>query len=309
MALCALQEYENNKDQEDPSKYGIDRNEQIHCDGFLILEKYNNKRFDCDGVHGDVNVTKAISVSCNIFFYTVAQRVGIDNMNEYCRQLGLGSKTGVGFGEATGILAGQEERSKRNMLWFAGDTLQAAIGQSDNRFTPMQICAYLSTLANGGTRYSATLIKTIKSYDMAETVVPDVENNKTILAKLDASQTMMDIVKEGMRSVTEDGTASSTFENYQIRIGGKTGTADTSQSARKENKVESPNAVFIAFAPYDNPEIAVAVIGEKCGHGKVMAQVARDVFDEYFFSTKTAGYTVASEGGIVNWDGTEGVVG
>ena len=309
VALCALQEYENNKDQEDPSKYGIDRNEQIHCDGFLILEKYNNKRFDCDGVHGDVNVTKAISVSCNIFFYTVAQRVGIDNMNEYCRQLGLGSKTGVGFGEATGILAGQEERSKRNMLWFAGDTLQAAIGQSDNRFTPMQICAYLSTLANGGTRYSATLIKTIKSYDMAETVVPDVENNKTILAKLDASQTMMDIVKEGMRSVTEDGTASSTFENYQIRIGGKTGTADTSQSARKENKVESPNAVFIAFAPYDNPEIAVAVIGEKCGHGKVMAQVARDVFDEYFFSTKTAGYTVASEGGIVNWDGTEGVVG
>lgn len=308
MALCALQEYENNKNQDNPSEYGIDRNEQIHCNGFLILEG-NNKRFDCDGVHGDVNVTKAISVSCNIFFYTISQRVGIDNMNSYCKQLGLGSKTGVGFGEATGILAGREERTKRNMLWFDGDTLQAAIGQSDNRFTPMQICAYLSTLANGGTRYSATLIKTIKSYDMSETVVPDAENNKTVLAKLEASQTMMDIVKEGMRSVTEDGTASDTFENYQIRIGGKTGTADTSQSARKENKVESPNAVFIAFAPYENPEIAVAVIGEKCGHGKVMAQVARDIFDEYFFSTKTAGYTNVPDGGIVNWDEADAVAG
>ncbi|MBQ1555220.1 MAG: hypothetical protein IIZ68_07160, partial [Clostridia bacterium] len=308
MALCALQEYENNKNQDNPSEYGIDRNEQIHCNGFLILEG-NNKRFDCDGVHGDVNVTKAISVSCNIFFYTISQRVGIDNMNSYCKQLGLGSKTGVGFGEATGILAGREERTKRNMLWFDGDTLQAAIGQSDNRFTPMQICAYLSTLANGGTRYSATLIKTIKSYDMSETVVPDAENNKTVLAKLEASQTMMDIVKEGMKSVTEDGTASDTFENYQIKIGGKTGTADTSQSARKENKVESPNAVFIAFAPYENPEIAVAVIGEKCGHGKVMAQVARDIFDEYFFSTKTAGYTNVPDGGIVNWDEADAVAG
>ncbi len=309
VALCALQEYENNKDEPDPSLYGIDRNERIHCDGFLILEDYNNRKFDCDGVHGDVNVTKAISVSCNVFFYTISQRIGIDNMNEYCRQLGLGAKTGVGLGEATGILAGREERQKRNLLWFAGDTLQAAIGQSDNRFTPMQICSYISTLANGGTRYSATLIKTIKSYDMSETVVPDAENNKTILAKLDASQTMMEIVKEGMRRVTEDGTASETFENYQIEIGGKTGTADTNQSAQNddEQKIESPNAVFIAFAPYENPQIAVAVIGEKCGHGKVMAQVARDIFDEYFFSTKTSGYTIANEGGIVNWDDSEGV--
>lgn len=309
MALCALQEYENNKDEPDPSLYGIDRNEKIHCDGFLILEDYNNRKFRCDGVHNDVNITQALAVSCNVFFYTIAQRIGIDNMNEYCKQLGLGAKTGVGLGEATGILAGREERQKRNLLWFTGDTLQAAIGQSDNRFTPMQICTYISTLANGGTRYSATLIKTIKSYDMSETVVGDAENNKTILAKLDASQTMMNIVKEGMRSVTEDGTASEIFENYQIKIGGKTGTADTNQSAKNDNdqKIESPNAVFIAFAPYENPEIAVAVIGEKCGHGKVMAKVARDIFDQYFFSTKTSGYVVANEGGIVNWEDSANV--
>ncbi|MBQ1398756.1 MAG: hypothetical protein IIY89_09695, partial [Clostridia bacterium] len=221
-----------------------------------------------------------------------------------------GSKTGVGLGESIGILAGREERSSRNMNWFLGDTMQAAIGQSDNRFTPMQICAYMSTLANGGTRYSATLIKTIKSYDMNQTVREDAEINKTIITKMDASETMMDIVKLGMKSVTEDGTASDTFENYQLKIGGKTGTADTNKSSRGDNKTESPNAVFIAFAPYDDPEIAVAVIGEKCGHGKVMAQVARDVFDEYFFSAKTAGYAVISDSGIVTWeDSAETVTG
>ena len=272
----------------------------------MILEEFGGQRFLCDGVHGQVNVTKAISVSCNIFFYTISQRIGISKMNDYCKQLGLGSKTGVGLGESVGILAGAEERASRNMNWFTGDTLQAAIGQSDNRFTPMQICTYMSTLANGGTRYSATLVKTIKSYDMSETVREDAETNKTMLAKLEASDTMMSIVKEGMRSVTEDGTASDTFENYQLKIGGKTGTADTNQSAKHEDKVESPNAVFIAFAPYDNPEIAVAVIGEKCGHGKVMAQVARDVFDAYFFSAKTSGYDVLPEGGIVTWEEKKG---
>jgi penicillin-binding protein 2 len=179
--------------------------------------------------------------------------------------------------------------------------MQAAIGQSDNRFTPMQICTYISTLANGGTRYSATLIKTIKSYDMSTVVQPDAENNKTILAKLDASATMLDIVKQGMLGVTEEGTASTTFENYQIKIGGKTGTADTDQSANDDNKTASPNAIFVAFAPYENPEIAVAVIGEKCGHGKVMAQVARDIFDEYFFSSKTSGYDILEEGGVSTW--------
>ncbi len=304
MALAALQEYENSKNKGDlhPNEHGIDRNEKITCIGYMILENAGNKMFICDGIHHSVNVTQAISVSCNIFFYTISQRIGIERMNYYCKQLGLGSKTGVGLGESVGILAGREERSSRNMNWFDGDTLQAAIGQSDNRFTPMQICAYVSTLANGGTRYSATLIKTVKSYDMNQTVREDAEINKTVITKMEASETMMDIVKQGMKSVTEDGTASDTFENYQLKIGGKTGTADTNKSSRGEDKTESPNAVFIAFAPYDDPEIAVAVIGEKCGHGKVMAQVARDVFDEYFFSAKTAGYAVITDSGIVTWE-------
>lgn len=300
IALAGLQEYENNKDEANPSLYGIDRNEKITCEGFIVFEDLAGWKFKCDAVHGAVNVTEAIAQSCNIFFYTVANRVGIDKMNEYCKQMGLGSKTGVGLGESSGTLAGREERQSRNLLWYTADTMQAAIGQSDNRFTPMQICTYISTLANGGTRYSATLIKTIKSYDMFDTIQGDAENNKTILAQLEASQTMLDIVKEGMLGVTEEGTASTTFENYQIKIGGKTGTADTNQSSGDE-QTESPNAIFVAFAPYEDPEIAVAVIGEKCGHGKVMAQVARDIFDEYFFSSKTSGYDILEEGGISTW--------
>ncbi len=303
MALVGLQEYENNSDTINPSQFGISRNEQIECKGSLVLEDAQGWTFKCEGVHGRINVTRAIAVSCNVFFYTVADRVGIDKMNTYCKQLGLGSKTGVGLGESSGRLAGREERQSRNLNWFTADTMQAAIGQSDNEFTPMQICTYMATLANGGTRYSATLIKTIKSYDMDETIQEDAENNPAILAKLEASNTMMSIVKEGMLGVTEDGTAASIFGEYQIKIGGKTGTSDTSKSTG-DNKTESPNAVFIAFAPYEDPEIAVAVVGEKCGHGKVMAQVARDIFDEYFFSTKTSGYEVMEEGGISTWSDT-----
>ncbi len=300
MALVGLQEYENNRDTINPSQFGIDRNERIECKGFLVLEDAQGWRFICEGVHNFISVTDAISYSCNVFFYTVADRVGIDKMNSYCKQLGLGSKTGVGLGESSGRLAGREERQSRNLNWFTADTMQAAIGQSDNQFTPMQICTYMSTLANGGTRYSATLIKTIKSYDMSETVQADAEINKTILAKLEASNTMVDVVKRGMLGVTQEGTAERIFGDYQIKIGGKTGTSDTSKSTGAD-KTESPNAVFIAFAPYENPEIAIAVVGEKCGHGWVMAQVARDVFDEYFFSTKTSGYDVMSEGGISTW--------
>ncbi len=301
MALVGLQEYENNSDQADPSEYGIARDETIECTGTLVLEDASNWTFSCEGVHGYVDVTEAISVSCNIFFYTVASRVGIDKMNSYCKQLGLGSETGVGLGESTGRLAGREERSSRNLNWYTADTMQAAIGQSDNEFTPIQLAVYTATMANGGTRYSATLIKTIKSYDMSETIVEDAALNPTVLNELDVSDTMLNLVLEGMLGVTEEGTASTTFSNYQISVGGKTGTSDTAQSTGDE-QTESPNAVFIAFAPYDDPEIAVAVIGEKCGHGRVMAQVARDIFDEYFFSSKTSGYDILEEGEISTWE-------
>ena len=214
-------------------------------------------------------------------------------MNDYCRQLGLGVATGVGLGESSGRLAGREDRESREENWYAADTLTAAIGQNDNKFTPLQLCAYMATIANGGTRYQARIIKTIKSYDMTETIIEDTCEDPIVLNELNVEKSIINIVKNGMLSVTQEGTASAVFENYIVKVGGKTGSVDT------DKKRYSSNGLFIAFAPFDDPEIAIAIIGEKVQYGSYMTQVARDILDEYFFSTKTNGYSIVTENQLV----------
>ena len=261
------------------------------CNKVFTHSEYNLK-MRCLGTHGSINVTTALSKSCNIFFYNVGEQLGITKLNDYCRQLGFGSATGVGLGESTGTLAGREEREAREEGWYYADTLQAAIGQSDNRFTPVQLCAYMATVANGGTRYEARIIKTIKSYDYTETIVEDTSDNPKILNNLNVSEQNLANVKKGLLSVTQEGTASAAFSNYKMQVGGKTGTADTL-------KTVTANAIFIAFAPYNTPEIAVCIIGEKCGHGSAMANVARDIFNYYFYAEKTDGYENISDGQLI----------
>lgn len=294
IALAGLQEGTDNG--------CIDRHTLITCAdstakgkpglGEYVLSEYNDFTLYCLHTHGTLNVTQAIGVSCNIFFYETGYRLGITKMNDYCKQLGLGVATGIGMGESKGVLAGREEREAKEESWYAADTLTAAIGQNDNKFTPMQLCAYIATIANGGTRYEARIIKTIKSYDMSETVVEDTSDDPVVYNQLNVDTVMINVVKEGMKAVTEDGTASDVFSNYKIAVGGKTGTADTTDTA-------TANAIFIAFAPYEEPEIAVAIIGERCGYGNRMAQVARDIFDYYFYSDQTKGYLLENEGSIV----------
>ena len=260
--------------------------------GEFTLDKYQDFTLYCLHEHGTCDVVDAIGVSCNIFFYATGYRLGITRMNDYCKQLGLGVATGIGMGESKGVLAGRENRESREMGWYEADTLTAAIGQNDNKFTPMQLCAYISTIANGGTRYEARIIKTVKTYDMEETVVEDTSENPVVYNELNVDTVMINIVKEGMRAVAEDGTAGEVLGDYKVPVGGKTGTADTTDEA-------TANALFIAFAPYDEPEIGVAIVGERCGYGSSMAQVARDIFDYYFYSDKTAGYLVLEEGELV----------
>lgn len=260
--------------------------------GEFTLDKYQDFTLYCLHEHGRCDVVKAIGVSCNIFFYATGYRLGITRMNDYCKQLGLGVSTGIGMGEAKGVLAGRENRESREMGWYEADTLTAAIGQNDNKFTPMQLCAYISTIANGGTRYEARIIKTIKSYDMEETVVEDTSENPVVYNELNVDTVMINIVKDGMKSVTEDGTAAELLGDYDIAVGGKTGTADTTDEA-------TANALFIAFAPFEEPEIGVAIVGERCGYGSRMVQVARDIFDYYFKSDKTSGYIILEEGKLV----------
>jgi penicillin-binding protein 2 len=270
----------------------ITRSSMITCNKKYVLTEYNNFTLRCLGTHGSINVTTALSKSCNVFFYHTGYELGITRLNDYCRQLGLGVVTGVGLGESKGVLAGREERESREENWFAADTLTAAIGQNDNRFTPMQLCAYIATIANGGTRYESRIIKTIKSFDYSKTILEDTSDRPKILNNLNVQPINLKYVKEGLLSVTQEGTASAVFSNYGVRVGGKTGTAETTKTA-------TANAIFLAFAPYDNPEIAIAIIGEKCGHGSEMTQTARDIFDEYFFSEKTSGYEMLPDGQIV----------
>ena len=236
-------------------------------------DRFDDYKPTCLGWHGSLNVTTALAKSCNFFFYELGYRIGITDLNKYCRQLGLGVSTQVELPSTTGILAGKEYSESVGGYWTQGNTVQAAIGQSDNAFSPLQLAMYTSTVANGGTRYNAHFIKSVYNYSMTEM---QQDNFSYELSKVDISAESFEAVKGGMLQVTEDGTASATFSNYPIRVGGKTGTADAPGKT---------NAMFVAFAPYTNPEIAVSIVIENGGHGSSVAPVAKEIFDAYFFNS------------------------
>lgn len=240
---------------------------------------YQDYQPKCLGTHGSILLTRALAVSCNYYFFEVGRQLKIDMIDQYARQFGLGQKTGIGLGdntlpESAGILAGPEYRSSKGEVWNPGDTLQAAIGQSDHLFTPLQLASYVATLCNNGVRYQPRIIKEIVSKDFSTVLVPD---EPVVAGRVEASESSFEAVMEGMRSVTTDGTGAHVFGNYPIAVGGKTGSAEVPNG--------SANAVFIAFAPYDDPEIAVAVVIEHGWHGGSAANVVRAIFDEYFFSS------------------------
>lgn len=238
--------------------------------------------------HGNINVSQAIEQSCNYFFYETADRMGIDKLVQVAKYFGLGGKTGIELqGETAGVLASRESKAKIHTdspNWNPGDSLNAAIGQGDNEFSPIQMARYISMLANGGHRISPTIIKTIRNADGTE--VSREEIDKFVNAKLgiqeeeteelNINQNYLDAVLNGMRSVTSDssGTAYSIFRNFNISVGGKTGSAEA-----PGNKV---NAWFVGFAPFENPEIAIVVMVENGSHGNYTAEVVRNIMSEYF---------------------------
>ncbi len=223
--------------------------------------------------HGPINVVEAIQESCNYFFYDVGRRLTIEKMNEYCKHFGLGEPTGIELPEKTGILAGPDYREEKGMnQWSPGDTLQAAIGQSDNLFTPLQLSTYLSTILNGGTRYSAHLLYQVKSYG-GERIL--YQNEPKIVSEIDISDEHLETVREGMRGVMDNGSAASVFSGYAIPVGGKTGTAQVSET-------KSDNGIMTAFAPFDDPEIVISCVIEQGSGGTEAGYSVRDVFDYYF---------------------------
>lgn len=232
------------------------------------------------GGHGWLNVTQAIEHSCNYFFYETGRRAGIDAIVKVAKEFGLGQKTGIELPDETaGILASPEVESE----WTAGKTIQTAIGQLSNTFTPVQMAKYTAMIANGGKNLNVTIIKAIKNSDGTEVSRNEIESYVSKIlgveensgSNLSITQQNLDAVKQGMKGVTSDdgGTAYSYFKDFNIEVGGKTGSASTGQG--------NANAWFVGFAPFDDPEIAVAVYVKNGQHGSYTAPVAREIFAQY----------------------------
>lgn len=227
------------------------------------------------GTHGYVNVADAIKVSCNYFFYTVADEMGVDEIVRYAKEFGLGVKTGIEVPESEGILASPAYKEAHGYVWNPGDTLQMAIGQSDHAFTPLQLAVYMAAIVNGGNRYQTTLLQSVDEYHTGKVVY---ENTPKLVSKTHLSEATVGIIKSALRSVVDDegGTARSVFgeKPYAGDIGGKTGTAQVSKG--------SDTVLFVGFAPYDDPEIAVAVVVENGNKSTRASSVAAAVFDYYY---------------------------
>lgn len=226
---------------------------------------------DTGRTHGNQTVVQAIENSCNYYFYEVGRRMGIDTLAEYGKKFGLGEYTGIELsGESKGIFASRAYRDKINSIWYPGDTLQASIGQSDHLFTPIQLANYVATLANGGTRYKLHLIKEVKSGINSKTIY---KNEPEIVEKIEINKENYKAIIEGMQAVSETGTASNVFAGYSIPVGGKTGTASVPTG--------TANALFVAVAPLDNPQIAIAIVVEHGGHGNYVAPIAKNIISYY----------------------------
>ena len=266
----------------------ITLNERINDTGVYYLGNNSWKCWywtDYHRGHGYLNVSDAIKHSCNYFFYETGKRMGIDTLAKYAKYFGLGTKTGIELpSETAGVLASQESKQSRmNEQWYQGDTLSAVIGQSLNSFSPLQMVKYIGMIANGGNKINPTIVKAIKNSNGTE--VSKDEIRKSVNEKLGISedntenlnikQENIDAVLEGMKSVTSEtgGTAYNIFKDFNIEVGGKTGSAEAGKNV---------NAWFAGFAPFDDPEIAVVVMVENGGHGNYTAEVVREVIAEYY---------------------------
>lgn len=232
-------------------------------------------------IHQNLNAAEALQVSCNYFFYDLGDRISLAAMDSTAKALGLGEPTGIELPENIGHRANAQTKKALHTgddsRWYKADQITAAIGQSDNRFTPMQLCVYASTLANRGTRYKATFLNRVVSADYRQKLT---ESERQVLSTLDISDDAYLAYSTGMKLVTQktakwSGTAYSTFKNYPIAVAAKTGTA-------QDKKGASDNGAFICYAPADDPKIAIAIYGEKAGHGSSLSTIAKDILDIYF---------------------------
>ena len=224
--------------------------------------------------HGRINVTQAITVSCNYFFYEVGRLTGIRTLDSYASQFGLGQSTGIEIGDSSGVLASPEWADSHNQEWTDGQTITAAIGQSYNLFTPLQLANYIATLVGGGEHYQAHLLKNVKEYDNSRLLyVYDDEPLNTV----EMSGSTVEAVTKGMHELTVSGGVAFAFRDCVVSAGAKTGSAQVG--------TDIANGVFVAYAPYEDPEIAVAIVIEKGGSGAALATAAVEIINSWFSHT------------------------
>lgn len=264
---------------------------QIVCNG--VYTKYAEQGYapvcwiytstDGEITHGAENVVEAIKDSCNIYFYTLADSLGIRLLDEYAEDFGLGESTGIELSEALGNMASPETHNDVDGSGFTyGDTVQAGIGQSDSLFTPLQIAEYCAAIANGGTRHSASILKGVRSYDYSTNLFA---RENEVLSTVESEEYNYSAVQRGMYLLTHDVNGSSSalyylFNNYSyggtsIGVAAKTGTAQLG-----ENRVN--NGIIMCYAPFDDPEIAICIVVEHARSGASLGNIAKDVLDAYF---------------------------
>ena len=269
----------------------INTETRIDCEG--VFSKYADQGYaphcwvydQTDGLftHGNDNVSEAIRDSCNYFFYTISDQMGIDIMDEYAAMFGLGESTGIELPEATGNMANPDNHLNYDVdEWVYGDTLQAGIGQSESLFTPLQLAEYCAALANGGTRYSASILKSVRSFDYSTQLY---EKEAEVLNTVDSADYNFAAVQQGMYLLAHDVNSSSSvvyqaFNNYSyngeyIGVAAKTGTSQLGEGVTN-------NAIFMCYAPFDDPEIAVAIVVSRGYSGANLTSIAKDVLDAYF---------------------------
>ena len=221
--------------------------------------------------HGRINVSQAITDSCNYFFYEVGRLTGIRTLDSYASQFGLGQSTGIEIGDSSGVLASPEWAESHDQEWTDGQTITAAIGQSYNLFTPLQLANYVATLVGGGDHYQAHLLKNVKAYDNSRLLyMYDDKPTNTV----EISDSTLSAVTRGMHELTVSGSVAYAFENCVVSAGAKTGSAQVG--------TDIANGVFVAYAPYEKPEIAVAIVIEKGGSGAALANTAVEIINSWF---------------------------
>ena len=254
----------------------ITTRETVQCTG--VYQYYNYPDWphcwiydSVGGSHGSDNVTKAITDSCNVFFYDVGRRTTIKVLQEYAAKFGLGEYTGIEIAEYKGTMAGPETSARVGQSWVEGATMSVAIGQENNQFTPLQLANYVATLVNGGNHYQCHLLKEFKSSDysqVTQTCQPQ------LMDTIDIDPSHLAAIKQGMYDLSQTSSMARYFSSLPVSVGCKTGTAEVA--------AKTANAVFVCFAPYDDPQVALCLVAEQGASGGNLAELAAGILAQYF---------------------------